>query len=513
MADTEDIKNAERLVTYGFHKKGDWKKDIKEREKQVREKGGEKILKDGEVDIETMEFRNGEFIKTSYPNPRLRNVLALSDPNYAKLEKSYLWILNHVTLDFGFTKSMKITDTYGSSVGTDHWGVMNDRIKGTQQTISTTMQTIGALVKDMFPMIHELTLLDERLKWHEEADKGVKAGDTALKGVWTDLVDGGPENNGSVFGLARNAGFVTLPDLFFAIYVQKPEDIDKEVDSMEHGNTQIKSVLRRKLLQYLTWKEHTYREILNKKRFTVRYLRQHIAAINLNMNWLTPYLRQMKYLKMNTNFQDNPTLISSFDTAKFEIETLCTKKNDNKYKPIVLLNFQYLSFPERSGPTYQYSGFQHAGAMTVTFRGYVWTEEQIENYKRMRSEEGMDLLGEMDGGFKAAMDELAKEIRKYIEEAEGELPQTPDEKMIHELEEKLQKYEEEAKDPAAKKKKQQNNSSAGAIYEPFVEVGKAFWEVGKIFVPKKYLISKCQIKKNMHNNKKIIKKSTKRWEL
>ncbi|MFW6231004.1 MAG: hypothetical protein ACOC32_03185 [Nanoarchaeota archaeon] len=485
MPDAEDIRNAERLVKYGFFKKGDWdRKDIKKREKQIKEKGGAKIIKDGEVDMEVMEYRAGEFIKTSYPDPKVRHVLTASDPNYTTLEKSYLWVLNHVTLDWKFTKAVKVTDAYGSSVGTDHWGVMNTRIGEVQRTISNLMQTIGALVKDLFNMIHELTIWDERLSWHEQADKGDRSGDIALKGAWVDLVDGGPENAGSVLGLARQAGFVTVPDLFFSTFIQSPDDIDKEVDSLEHGNQQVKVILKRKLHQFIQWRDHTRKEIEQRKRFTVQYLRQHISAIELNMGWLTPYLRQMKYLKQNTNFHDSANLISTFDTAKFEIETLCTKKNEKKYKPVVLMNFQFLSFPERSGPTYQYSGFQHAGSMTMTLRGYVWTDEQIENYQKMRNEEGLQLLGEMDSGFKAAMEALGKEIRKYIEQAEGELPETDDEKLISELKERLDKLENGGKD---KKKKEAGIEAGGELYQPFLDVGKAFWDMGKMFIPKKIL--------------------------
>ena len=489
MVDADDIKNAELLAKYGFFKKGSHplSSDFKKREKEVEKLGGEKLLKAGMIDMEEMEYRKGEFIKTSYPKPISRHVLSVVDPNYSFLEKSYLWILDHITTVFGYTKTMKITDTYGSSVGTDHWQIMFDRQRNVQRTITELMQSIGVLVKDIFPMIHELTMWDERLKWHEMADKGMPAGDKALKGAWTDIVEGGPENAGSIFGLARNAGFVTLPDMFFSAFVQKPEDVDQfvDVEMKDFGNQQVKSILKRKLVQYLTWKEHTKKEIEQRRRFTVRYLRQHITSIELNMSWLAPYLRQMKYLRENMNFQDDATMISTFDNAKFEIESLCTKKTDKKLKPVVLLNVQYLSTPERGGGgPYQYSSFQHSGSMTVTIRGYVWTDDQIESYKKMREVEAFELLSEFDAGFKAAMDELRNEIRKYIEAAEGELGESSTEKALRELKEKLDDYE---KDPEMKKKKKQSSETEGAIYQPFVDVGSAFWEIGKMFIPSKLL--------------------------
>ena len=499
MVDAEDVKNAEMLVKYGFAKKGDWSKDFKEREKQVRIKGGKKILEDNLVDMEIMEFRRNEFIKTSYPSPAARHVLSIVDPNYSFLEKSYLWLLDHITNAVGFTRAVKIIDSYGSSVGTDHWQIMFDRQRNVQRTITEILQSVGVLVKDIFPMIHELTMWDERLKWHEMSDNGLPAGDKALKGAWTDIVEGGPENQGSIFGLARNAGFVTLPDLFFSTFVRTPEEVDKVVDSMEHANIQVKSILKRKLVQFLTWKEHTKKEIEQRKRFTVRYLRQHIASIELNMSWLAPYLRQTKYLKENADFQDHASVISTFDNAKFEVESLCTKKTDDKYKPVVLLNVQYLSTPERGGGgPYQYSSFQHSGSMTVTFRGYAWTDEQIANYKKMREEEAFELLGSFDAGFKAAMDELKSEIKKYIEQAEGELKESEDEKTIRDLKEKLEEYE---KTDNPKKKKSPSMDADGAIYQPFVDVGSALWDIGKMFIPKSILSFKLGQDKKEYETK------------
>ncbi len=481
MPDEEDKKNALRLARYGFLKDSTgWPDDPAEREKKAKEEGEDKLIKEGIVDMETMEYRSGEFIRTSYPKPIVNHVLSVGDPNYAVLEKSYLWILNHITLDQKFTKTLKVIDTFGSSTASQHWGNMAEKMGRVQSNVTSIMQTIGSMVKEMFQMVHELRIWDERLRWHEESEKGNRSGDVALKGAWMDTVDGNAENNTSVLGLANKVGFATLPDLFFGTFVQNIEDIDKELDSLEFGNQQVLNVLRRKLIQFLTWKEHTKEEIVQRKRFTVRYLRQHITAIQLNMSWLTPHLRQLKYLRQNSNFQDSAQLISSFDNSKFEVETLCTKKSDSEYKPVVLMNFQYLTVPERVG-SYQHPGFQHAGHMTVTFRGYAWTDSQITNYQEMRNEEGIEILGEIDAGFKSAMEELGNEIRAYIEEAEGSLPETDTERTLRELQTRLDKYEK----GEDKKKTPPSSEMAGAIYQPFIDVAKAFGEVGSLFIPKK----------------------------
>lgn len=478
MADQEDIENAMYLIRHGFFKSGGYSKDHDKRGIEVEKKKGSDLVK--HADIENMEFRKGQMQLTSYPEPASRAVLTISDPNHTVIEKTYLWMLTMLTLDFGLSKSIKITDTYGSSVGTDHWGVMNDRTRSVQGTISQTLQTIGVMVKDLFPMIHELHHWDERIKWYDMANEGNKSGDIALKGVWTDMVDGGPENGASILGLSQKVGFLTLPDLFFGTFVKKPEDVDKEVDKIETANESVKRLLKRKLLQYMTWKEENYKEVMQRKQFTIKYLRQHISAIRLQMSWLKPYLGQQKYLQSNNEFQDNAFVVSTFDTSKFEVESLCTKKGGG-HVPVVLINCQYLTFPERSGPTYQYSGFQHAGSVTVTLRGYGWTPEQIENYKNMREEQAMEILGDIDAGFQSAMDALEEEIDKYLKEAGEEMKQSTPAAKLRRLEKALKEMQED-KDKKDKKKKKSDDSPD--FFDPFRDIGGAFLDIGKMFVPR-----------------------------
>ncbi len=482
MPDAEDVQNARKLIKFGFYKAGDYSKDFDKRLEEVAKAKDADVVK--HANIETMEFRKGEFIKTSYPDPFGRHVLSFIDPNFSVLEKAYMWIFGHITRDAGFTKTIKITDVFGSSVGTDHWAVMMDRLRNMQRNISETMQTVGVLVKDLFPMIHELHIWEERLGWHKRVEQGDKAADLALKGTWTDLVDGGSENAASVFGLAQKVGFATIPDLFFSTFVKDPKDVDEVVNGLDYANEQVKGILKRKLFQYLNWRVQSYKEIEARRRFTIRYLRQHVNAIRLNISWLHPYLKQLKYLNPNTKFQDSAVVLSNFDTSQYELETLFTKKNENKYKPVVLVNFQYVTTPERSGTTYQYSGFQHAGSLTMTFRGYVWTDAEIENYKKLRDDETIDMLNDLDAGFSAAMQELGDEISGYMKEAGEDVDkiETDLSSKIRRLEKTLENMENNVDVKKALKKERQQLQSVN-MFEPFMDIGSSFAELFKMAVP------------------------------
>jgi len=59
----------------------------------------------------------------------------------------------------------------------------------------------------------------------------------------------------------------------------------------------------------------------------------------------------------------------------------------------------------------------HIGKTVMTLRSYAWDDEQIENYIKMRREEGFELLVSVDESLKDAMDALGGDLEKYLEEA------------------------------------------------------------------------------------------------
>ncbi|PIN72521.1 hypothetical protein COV22_02980, partial [Candidatus Woesearchaeota archaeon CG10_big_fil_rev_8_21_14_0_10_47_5] len=280
-----------------------------------------------------------------------------------------------------------------------------------------------------------------------------------LKGIWIDQVEGGVKNAASVYGLAQTVGFTILPDLFFRVraddkgmdklvtkeeFEKKLKDvlvsINKNVDSLKEFNEKVREVLKRKLTQYYTWKTRTYQELRTRKRFTVKYLRQHYDVIKLYMGWIKPYLRNVKRMHLDEKKQLSYELISAFEGAMLEIEILATKPGKGKFQPCILNQFVFRSMPAMQ---YVQEGYQrgptHVGRLDWTMRAYVWTTDQIKSYLKMKEEEDLELLGSINASIQEAMDALGENLWDYLE-GEGEKVKKPPE---------FEKKKEEAKKQSA----------------------------------------------------------------
>ncbi|MBI2130019.1 hypothetical protein HYU07_07375 [Candidatus Woesearchaeota archaeon] len=365
--------------------------------------------------------------KTGYPAPPHRYKLVYEKFNHS-IEESYYWILNYMKFDYGYPKFIKIIDVFTASEQSAFFGVAQQRLGLQQDRISGLLATVGKLVKDLFQMVREMRIIDERLDLYRDSYglRGEKseAAEISLKGYWIDLVEGGAKNPGSVFGLAREIGFTTLPDIFFAAPTAlKSLEVDKYVDSLQF-NRKVKEVLKRKLKTYIEWKERTFQELMTRRRFTLQYLRQHKDVIDMYMSWVKPYLVNIKRLQLDQKKAESVDLISAFEGSVIEIEFIAVRPFKDGVNSCALHHFYFRTRPQMS---YQQEGYQrgpiHAGQLYWSVRGYGWTDEQLANYERMRREEDLELLGDIDSSVKAAMEALGAELQRYLIEAGEEIPE------------------------------------------------------------------------------------------
>ena len=231
------------------------------------------------------------------------------------------------------------------------------------------------------------------------------------------MVEQGAKNPASVYGMAREVQFTTLPDLFFSTHPKKQEDVDIVVQR-ERGqfNRKVREVLMRKLRSFLTWKEHTYEEIKNRRIFTLKYLRQHFEIIRMYMTWVKPYLRNIQRLQLDQTKTETPDLIIAFESSMIEIEILAVR-GGGSVKQCILMHYLFRTRPEMSYSQEYQRGPLHLGRVEIDWRAYGWTDEEIEKYKRMRAQEDFQLLGVIDGSVKAALDALGDELMRYLKEA------------------------------------------------------------------------------------------------
>lgn len=406
------------------------------------EDSGELLKKYHFTQEEAEEARFNFNIKTPYPRP-IKRYRVVWETFRHSMEESYFWILNYLRFDLDFPEIYKIDDIFSASENSSFFGVNQQRLGLQQDKVSQFLAIIGKMVKELFQLVRELRILDERLDLYHKSYEGHEAAEISLKGYWIDLVEGGAKNPASVYGMARDLGFLTLPDLFFSAPEMQPQKVDKYVESLGF-NRKVKEVLKRKLFTFSQWKHHTFKELKSRRIFTLKYLKQHYSIIQMYMTWVKPYLKNIKRLHLQ-DYTKSPHLVAAFEGSIVEIEILAVKKASEKstlikgtrYNTCILAHFFYRLRPEMS---YQQEGYQrgplHVGRLELNIRGYVWTDNQIKNYLAYKQEEDLNLLKNIDETVKAAYEALGEELQKYLKEAESgaeeKKPERPQTKGIQE---------------------------------------------------------------------------------
>jgi len=385
-----------------------------------------------EEEIEAAGSRKGpwQIAKTGFPKPHKLYRFVLETYSQS-LEESYFWVLDHLRQTQGYVEIEKITDLFAASEQSSFFGAVWGRIGINQDKASQFLATIGKMTKELFQLVRELRILDERLSYYKDSMSGSKSSESAeitLKGIWIDMVEQGAKNPASVYGMARELQFVTLPDLFFSIHPQTTKNVDGAVERLEF-NRKVKEVLKRKLRSFLEWKQATYKEHKVRRTFTLKYLRQHYDIIQMYMNWAKPYLKNVQRMRMMDK-TDSPDILSTFETAIIEIELLAKKlpmiliideppkKNKHVYSCLVT-HFDYRTRPSMGyqQDVGQHKGPLHVGRLEFTVRAYSWTKHEFEQYMKMKQKEEFELLAEIDASVKAAMEALGDELEAYLREA------------------------------------------------------------------------------------------------
>ncbi len=367
------------------------------------------------------------------------------DSPVSGVESIYFWLIRFMEErpPFGLNLSgewgriEKIKDMYTAGETSSYWGMAEQR-KGLQQDkFQQLMANVGQLLKTLFQLIRELRIIDERLEFYKKSYAGDRSAEIALKSIWIDLVEGGSKNPASVLGLGSQVGFVTLPDLFFAIHPKK-DDVRKEVDKLgdpDHGgiNRKVREVLERKLTQYLYWKEKTYDELLKGEKFKTQYLRQHYHVIRLYLNWLRPYLKNVQRLQMQGTATDKD-IIAAFETSKIEVELLGIEtryeaegeygketKDFKEFFPVIRVKLNHVAMPEIAFQSEGQRGAIHRGRTVVIIEAFVAQvqkegdkviRDDLTEYKSKIDKEDLELLEAVDASIMAMKDDLEKYLLK-----------------------------------------------------------------------------------------------------
>jgi hypothetical protein len=381
---------------------------------------------------EVAEQTRQQYIKTGFPKPERRYRLHYEGYNIS-IEEPYFWILHYLRYFSGFPYIDKITDVFAAAENSAFFGASQQRLGLQQDKVSQFLATIGKMVRELFQLVRELRIIDERLGYYYDSytiSRSSESAEITLKGIWVDLVEQGAKNPASVYGMAREVQFTTLPDLFFSTHPLKQEDVDEVVDH-ERGafNRKVKEVLKRKLRTFLAWKEHTFEEMKNRRVFTLKFLRQHYEVIRMYIQWVRPYLKTIQRLQLDLSKTESPDLLVAFESSMIEVELLA-RKGSGSVKQCLLLNYLFRTRPDMSYNQEYQRGPLHMGRVEVDFRVYAWSDQEVENYKQMREQEDFQLLGLIDGSVKAAMESLGDELMRYLREAGEEFGPKTEKKEV-----------------------------------------------------------------------------------
>ncbi|MEK6853574.1 MAG: hypothetical protein AABX64_02730 [Nanoarchaeota archaeon] len=391
------------------------------------------LLKEYGFGEERAEIITGEYQTTGFPES-LRHCRLLWEVFDLGLEEPYFWILDYFKDAFPIIE--KLEDSFAAAENSAFFGVTQQRLGAQQDKISQFLAQVGKMIKELFQMVRELRIIDERLDYYNgvesELSKSIsqrgKSHEITLKGLFVDLVQGGGKSAASVYGMARELEFITLPDLFFdAPPLKNTGELERHIESLSQNfNKNVLRVLQRHLNQYLEWRTRTHKEHMQRKIFQLKYLKQHFDVIKMYLTWVKPYLRHVRALTLKGKSMSSAEMVSAFEGSMLDVEILARKplEPSKKASSCVLATFNYRT---RAEMKVQQEGYQrgpiHIGKMVVTFRAYAWTNEQVDNYKKLKDKEMFDLFGDVSSSVQAAMESLGQELYHYLEEAEGKAVQ------------------------------------------------------------------------------------------
>src|SRR3989344_2598160 len=278
---------------------------------------------------EVAEIIKGQFGPTGFPEP-LHTWRMMWEVYDLSLEEPYFWILDNIKGSMPIVE--KLEDSFAAAENSAFFGVTQQRLGAQQDRVSQFLATMGKMVKELFQMVRELRIIDERLGYYDAIEKELKkpigqrskTAEITMKGLFVDLVQGGGKSAASVYGMARELEFVTLPDLFFdAPPFKDDKELNQHLESLKANfNKNVLRVLQRHLGQYMEWRKRTHQEHRNRKIFQLKYLQQHFDIIKMYITWVKPYLRHARALSMKEKSLTSAELVSAFEGSLLDVEIL-----------------------------------------------------------------------------------------------------------------------------------------------------------------------------------------------
>jgi len=343
------------------------------------------------------------------------------------LEEPYYWVLDQLKEFMPIIE--KLEDTFSAAENSAFFGSTQQRLGAQQDKITGIIVSVGKLVKELFQIVRELRIIKERRDYYKGAEaetqkdinRRSKSAEITLKGLFVDLVQGGGKSPASVYGMAQQLEFITLPDLFFdAPPFASTAELESHIKGLEKDfNKNVLRVLHRHLNQFREWKVRTAEEHKNRERFQLKYLQQHYSVIQTYLVWLKPYLRNVQRLAPSEKRSLSADIVSTFEGSMLDIEFLARKPIKTAHA-CILVTFNYRTRPELKVVQDGYQrGPVHIGKVDINYRVYGWSDEQLQKYKDMKNKEILLLMGDVSSSLYDAVHSMGDELLTYLDEAKG----------------------------------------------------------------------------------------------
>ncbi len=405
------------------------KKEKRDEVKKIaKEKGYLAAAEKAEVvDPQYMNLEQERLINNPFKLRCLKNPIEkyrLIYDNFSQpLEPLYFWILDYINKEY--ESSEKIIDNFATSAGSAQFSEMGGRLTRMQEEAMKMFATAGQIIKSILNIIYDLKEFKIRLSLYDDLKSEDKAKKSAallsLKQIWLDQVDFAKRQTTSLKQLAAQYDYVTIIDAFMA--TKSLNDL-KNLDL----NDRVKRILEQRITEFEKWLRESDQELRKRYEIEKIYLKNQVNSVKLYARWAKPYLKAAKDLEQRA--APNAALVTAFNTTILELVLLGKAKHTldqditngilpksfktitkKKYFPIVLIEFDYRSAPERASA----GGYGFRGRVELQFISYALTDQEIKIFKEELEKDDLgDLMNQIQGITSDSLDALKLDLDEFL---------------------------------------------------------------------------------------------------
>jgi hypothetical protein len=328
-------------------------------------------------------------------------------------------------------KVEKTHEAMSPTVTSAFFGDMSIRRTAMERRVTEIMTSVNAVIKSIINLLYDLKEFDIRLQIYDDYHEDKSGAEEELKRIWMDEVDV-RKGTGSIHNLTtqQQYQFVTLRDAFYtAKGVKQVEDMDL--------NKRVKNILKSRLKEYEKWVKESERELRQRRKIELTYLKSQVNSLKLYTQWARPYLKAIKRLGFKDIETSMPDIVSSFNQTWIEIslrakkdlymlEVLKEKKFSKEEREkgkaglkmcgVVEIIFKYRTMPLSVEKVGQQTGYGATGKVEVDFKSYAFTEDEYEKLLKEEEKEDLELI---EGMTKDSLLAMKEDLDEYMEEIES----------------------------------------------------------------------------------------------